>query len=263
MIMLQLEPHMEKTFIHHTVAAIPGRGPALAHKTMHHWATCHKTDTRWIIKADIKHYYKNIDHDILMGMLNRRIRDRRVISVIETIVRQYPDGLPLGFYLSQWMSNFYLSEFDHYIKEKLGVKQYLRYVDDLFIGVKTKAAAKRVVKTIRAILYKLGLHIKEVGPGALRVFRWATARFVDYIGIRTHRDGFQELRKKTYLAIRRLVGRLRKKGSASLSQARSLLSRMGFVKNTDSKRFKMEVIRTVNDYRLRRIVSNHEKHNAA
>lgn len=97
----------------------------------------------------------------------------------------------------------------------------------------------------------------------MRVFRWASARFVDYIGVRTHRDGFQELRKKTYLAIRRLAGRIRKRGSASLSQARSLLSRMGFVKHTDCNQFKKEVFLTVAQFRLRRIVSNHDKRNAA
>ena len=263
MIMLRLEPHMSKTFIHHTVAAIPNRGPALAHKAMRHWANCHKTETRWVVKADIKHYYENIDHDILMAMLSRRIRDKRVLKVIASIVYQYKDGLPLGFYLSQWLSNFYLCEFDHYVKEVLGVKCYLRYVDDLLFAVPTKKMANRVVKAVRMRLHKLGLHIKEVGPGALRVFRWASARFVDYIGVRTHRDGFQELRKKTYLAIRRLAGRIRKSGSASLSQARSLLSRMGFVKHTDCTRFKKEVFLTVAQFRLRRIVSNHDKRNAA
>jgi hypothetical protein len=80
---------------------------------------------------------------------------------------------------------------------------------------------------------------------------------------RTHRDGFQELRKKTYLAIRRLVWRIRKRGSASLSQARSLLSRMGFVKHTDCTQFKKEVFITVAQFRLRRIVSTYEKHHAA
>jgi hypothetical protein len=263
MIMLRLEPHMTKTFVSHTIAAIPKRGPALAHKAMRHWAKCHKTETRWIIKADIKHYYQNIDHEILLTMLSKRIRDRKVIAVIESIVRQYKDGLPLGFYLSQWLSNFYLCEFDHYVKETLGVKHYLRYVDDLFFGVRSKSMAKRVVKAIRTVLHKLGLRIKEVGTGALRVFRWASARFVDYIGMRTYRDGFQELRKKTYLAIRRLVGRIRKRGAASLSQARSLLSRMGFVKHTDSTKFKREVVSTVSHYRLRRIVSTYEKHHAA
>jgi len=263
MIMLRLEPHMSKTFIHHTVAAIPNRGPALAHKAMRHWANCHKTETRWVVKADIKRYYENIDHDILMAMLSRRVRDKRVLKVIASIVYQYKDGLPLGFYLSQWLSNFYLCEFDHHVKEVLGVKCYLRYVDDLLFAVPTKKMANRVVKAVRMRLHKLGLHIKEVGPGALRVFRWASARFVDYIGVRTHRDGFQELRKKTYLAIRRLAGRIRKRGSASLSQARSLLSRMGFVKHTDCNQFKKEVFITVAQFRLRRIVSNHDKCNAA
>ena len=263
MIMLCLQEHMCKAFIHHTVAAIPGRGPALGHKTMRHWAEAHKTETRWIVKADIKHYYANIDHDILLRMLAKRIRDKRVLSVIAMIVRQHEDGLPLGFYLSQWLANFYLCEFDHHVKEKLGVKHYLRYVDDLIFGVRTKAAAQRVVNAIRAVLHKLGLRIKEVGPGSLRVFRWASARFVDYIGVRTYRDGFQELRKKTYLAIRRLMGRIRKKGAASISQARSLLSRRGFVLHTDSSVFKREVEQTVSGYRLKRMVSAYAKRNAA
>ena len=263
MIMLQLEPYMSKSFIHHTVAAIPGRGPSLAHTTMCHWAKCHKTETRWIVKADIRHFYANINHEILMGMLSKHIRDKKVLHIIRLIVDQHDEGLPLGYYLSQWLANFYLCEFDHYIKHTLGVRHYLRYVDDLFFGVKTKHAAILVVKAIRVSLHKLGLRIKEVGQGAVRIFRWASAKFVDYVGIRTYRDGFQELRKKTYLSIRRLVSRIRKKSGASIVQARSLLSRRGFVLHTDSRMFLCEIEQTIHSFGLKRMVIEYEKHHAA
>jgi len=263
MIMLQLEPYMSKSFIHHTVAAIPGRGPSLAHATMRHWAKCHKTETRWIVKADIRHFYANINHEMLMGMLSKRIRDKRVLHIIRMIIEQHTEGLPLGYYLSQWLANFYLCEFDHYVKETLGVKHYLRYVDDLFFGVRTKSAALYVVKAIRTVLNKIDLCIKEVGQGAVRIFRWASAKFVDYIGIRTYRDGFQELRKKTYLAIRRLASRIRKKSGASIGQARSLLSRRGFVLHTDSRMFLCEIEQTIHSFGLKRTVSEYEKHHAA
>lgn len=263
MIMLVLQEYMCKTFIHHTVAAIPGRGPSLAHKSMRHWAKAHKTETRWVVQADVKQFYASIDHDLLMAMLARRIRDRRVLAVIRLIVDQCEKGLPLGFYLSQWLANFYLCAFDHHVKERLGVKQYVRYVDDMVFAVRTKSDAIKVVESVKNELSKLRLRIKESGQGALRVFRWANVGCVDFVGVRTHRDGFQELRKKTYLAIRRLMARIEKKQGASISQARSLLSRRGFVLHTDSRTFLAEMERIIRRYRLKRMVSNYAKHNAA
>jgi hypothetical protein len=72
MIMLRLEPHMSKTFIHHTVAAIPNARPRARAQGDAALGEVPQDRNRWVVKADIKHYYENIDHDILMAMLSRR-----------------------------------------------------------------------------------------------------------------------------------------------------------------------------------------------
>jgi len=261
MIMLQLRPYMEPMFIHHTVASLDNRGQKLANLTIKHWATCHKTDTRWVVQMDIHHYYESIDQDILLSMLSKRIRDRRVMFILEKIIKQHDKGLPLGYYLSQWLANFYLSDMDHYIKEKLGIKCYMRYVDDIIICTRTKEQALRVVDDVRRYLATRKLRVKLSGEGALRTYRWNQP--VDYVGIRTYRDGFQELRKERYLATRRTLASIRKKDCISLSQARSIMARKGYIKHTGSTNLKREISEIVHMYSVRRVISNHDKRNAA
>ena len=135
---------------------------------------------------DISKFYPSIDNEILKQMLRRKIKDEDCLYLIDSIIDSNA-GLPIGNYTSQWFSNFFLQGLDHYIKEKLGVKYYVRYVDDLILlgGNKKKLHATR--KAISEYLNNIGLRLKD----DWQVFK-VNNRAIDFLG-------FRFFRKKTIL----------------------------------------------------------------
>jgi RNA-directed DNA polymerase len=140
-------PLVEKSFIHDTYANRIGYGThrALARFIKFARSSC------YILQCDIQKYFPSIDHEILKQIIRRKIKCQDTLWLIEliidssnpqeTVIEYFPGddlltpilrrhGLPIGNLTSQFFSNLYLSNFDHFIKEKLGVKKYLRYVDD-------------------------------------------------------------------------------------------------------------------------------------
>jgi hypothetical protein len=91
------------------------------------------------LKLDIHHYFETIHHDTIKTLLRGRFKDERLLKLCELIIdRGAPGspkgrGLPIGNLTSQHLANFYLSHLDRFIKQKLRVKGYLRYMDDLLL----------------------------------------------------------------------------------------------------------------------------------
>lgn len=86
-----------------------------------------------MLKADIKHYFDTVDRQILLNILQRKIKDEKVIWLIETILKNKEKGMPLGNLTSQFFANVYLNELDQFVKHSLKAKYYIRYVDDFVI----------------------------------------------------------------------------------------------------------------------------------
>ena len=99
----------------------------------------------YILKMDIAKFFQNIDKDILIKILKRKIKDKDLIWLTEEIIysSEGKKSLPIGNYTSQIFANIYLNELDQYIKHILKVKYYYRYMDDSIILVKTKKEAKK------------------------------------------------------------------------------------------------------------------------
>ncbi len=110
----------------------------------------------WYLKLDIRHYFDNIDHGCAMAMLGRRFKDRGVLDMFRQIVATYETasgaGMPIGNLISQHVANFYLSGFDHWMKETLQIKGYIRYMDDLLVFGADKQALKQVHLQMRDYL---------------------------------------------------------------------------------------------------------------
>ena len=93
----------------------------------------------FILKADIKHYFEEVNYDILINILKRKIDDKDVLWLIRLIINNQViggkkiKGMPLGNLTSQFFANVYLNELDQFVKHKLKVKYYIRYVDDFVI----------------------------------------------------------------------------------------------------------------------------------
>lgn len=94
--------------------------------------------TAYTLKADIRHYFDTIDHEILLNIIKRKIKDADLIWLINIVLRNHDSeidgkGMPLGNLTSQFFANVYLHELDMFVKHTLKVKYYIRYVDDFII----------------------------------------------------------------------------------------------------------------------------------
>jgi len=131
-------PIFEKGFIYDSHANQIGKGTLKALQRFDEFKRkVSRNNTRecFVLKADIKHYFEEIDHQTLVEIIKRKIKDEKVIWLIEKIlsVNNKTKGMPLGNLTSQFFANLYLNELDVFAKHKLRAKYYIRYVDDFVI----------------------------------------------------------------------------------------------------------------------------------
>ena len=127
------------------------------------------------MKADIKHYFATIDHEVLINILRKKVKDEDFIRLIKKVLNnfettRYGKGLPLGNYTSQFFANVYLNHLDYFVKHKLKAKCYIRYVDDFVILDKNRNALLGYMDKIEKYLrfLKLELHPDKSEIHALR-----------------------------------------------------------------------------------------------
>lgn len=182
-VMNVLESMFVKTFTTDTYACIKGKGIHSALGSLRN-ALTDVEGTTYCLKLDIKKFYPNIDHDILKSLLRKKIKDAEMLQLLDGIIDS-ADGLPIGNYLSQYFANFYLSYFDHWLKEVVGVKYYWRYADDLVFLSDNKAYLHNLLAKISKYLdQNLKLQVKrnyQVFPVAKRGID-----FIGYVFFHTH-----------------------------------------------------------------------------
>lgn len=159
-----LEPAFEKTFIFDSYACRKSKGTHAGIKRTEEFFRRHYRQhgtEGWVLKCDIEKYFDSIDHAHLKRMVRKHIFDERVLQLLDLIIDSNPGGkgLPLGNQTSQWFSILFLSDFDHFIKERLGVKMYLRYMDDFVLIHPDKAFLQDCKKALEEYLASLGLSL--------------------------------------------------------------------------------------------------------
>jgi retron-type reverse transcriptase len=173
-----LEPVFVNCFTANSYSCIKGKGIHAAANDIKR-ALKDVAGTTYCMKLDIKKFYPNINHDILKQLLRRKIKDNDLLWLLDEIIDS-ADGLPIGNYLSQYFANFYLTYFDHWIKEIKNVKYYFRYADDIVILSSNKAYLHNLLTEITNYLYdNLDLKVKD----NYQVFPVA-ARSIDFVGYR-------------------------------------------------------------------------------
>jgi retron-type reverse transcriptase len=123
-----LGPIWQKMFIRDSYACIPGRGlHAASHRTMDFMRR-----NKYVLQCDIRKFYPSIDHKIMMDIVAKKIKDRRILRILQDVVWSVggDKNLPIGNLTSQWMGNVYLNELDHFVKQQLRWRDYMRYCDD-------------------------------------------------------------------------------------------------------------------------------------
>ena len=126
-IMQIIEPILINNFTKDTYSAIPERGIHLCLDRLNNSIKYDKDGTKYCLKLDAKKYYPSIDHNILKLKYRKIFKDKDLLWLIDEIIDSTSSdvGIPIGNYLSQYSGNFYLSSFDHWIKEVKNVKYYL------------------------------------------------------------------------------------------------------------------------------------------
>lgn len=97
---------------------------------MDYWHKYHTADG-WVLKCDVRHFFASIDHEKLKEKL-KKLDLEPVVYELLCVYIDCSDGLPLGYQTSQLFALLFLDEFDHFVKEKLHIRYYGRYMDDFF-----------------------------------------------------------------------------------------------------------------------------------
>lgn len=234
-LMLIIEPFLLKKFTDDTYSAIPGKG---IHMCLNKLKRAIQTDvpgTQYCLKIDAKKYYPSINHDILKSKYRTLFKDRNLLWLIDEIVdsTEGETGIPIGNYLSQYSGNFYLSQFDHWIKEEKKVKHYFRYMDDCVIFGSNKEELHQLRDEINAIFQNdLKLNMKE----NWQIFP-TFVRGVDFIGYRVFMN-YTLLRKsiaKSYKSKMRFILKKELSGTQmNQSEWSAVNSYKGWLKYCDS-----------------------------
>lgn len=146
-----IEPMFERSFVEDSYANRVGKGTHRALERCQYYARRHP----YVLQCDIQQFFPSIDHNLLLGMLARKIDDPQVMALCEHILntnigntpanKQTNDdgkGLPIGNLTSQFWANCYLNGLDHFVKRKLHCPGYVRYVDDLLLFGDDKAVLR-------------------------------------------------------------------------------------------------------------------------
>lgn len=253
-LMQVLQPIIKKSMYEFNCGSIPGKGIHYGKRFIERWIHRDRKNTKYCLKLDIRKFYQSVDTDILKLMFRDKIKDRDALWLIDKIIDSHPAGLPIGNYTSQWFANFFLEKLDHHIKERLHVKYYLRYIDDMVLFGRNKKELHRVRKDIDVYLARLLLTLK----GNWQVFK-IDSRPLDFLGFKFYRD-HTELRKRNALRIRRRVAKAGKRDKPTLADARTILSYMGWITHSNSHNFYIKYIkRYVNIKKLKEIVSRESR----
>lgn len=176
------------TFTADTYSCIEGRGILGASFALRDMLK-DKEGTKYCLKIDITKFYGSVDHETMKMLLRRKFKDWDLMNMTNEIIDSAP-GLPIGNLCSQYFSNFYLSPLDHFVKEKLKVQKYLRYLDDMVFLSGSKEYLHLILAEIRIYLReKLKLEIKD----NYQIFP-VGARPIDVVGY-VHGHDFTYLRK--------------------------------------------------------------------
>ncbi len=186
-------PFFDKTFISDSYSCRIGKGTHKAIKRFQRFAyqtSSNHTRTVWVLKCDIKKFFANIDHSILLGVLKQYIPSPGTMRLLENIIYSFQTipgkGLPLGNLTSQLFVNIYMNEFDQFMKHELKTRFYVRYADDLVVLSADRNRLNSLVSQIQQYLSEklyLTLHSKKVSIQTMA----SGVDFLGWVHFPTHR----------------------------------------------------------------------------
>ena len=242
-----------------TCGSIPNRGVHYGKKYLEKFIRENKNEIKYVLKLDIRHFYESVNIDLLKERFKKVIHDEKMLNLIYFILNSnYAEyngeiihaGLPIGFYTSQWFANWFLQPFDHYIKEQLKVKCYVRYMDDIVIFGRNKKELHKIFEEIKKYLASIDLTVKD----NYQIFRFdyidrngqRRGRFIDFMGFKFYRDK-TTIRSRIFLRAIRKARRIKEKERPTWYDASQILSYRGwFLKTNTYNAYHKYIVKNVN-----------------
>lgn len=243
-----IEPYILKNLTSCTYSALPGRGTYAAYKAMLEDLK-DVEGTQWCWKIDVHKYYPSIDKQILKETYARLFKDKDLLELLYEVIDSTPGpvGVPIGNYFSQYSGNLYLSRFDHWVKEELGMEHYRRYMDDMVFMAATKEELQAIVGKVQHYL-AVNLHLQIKNNWS--IFK-VDDRGIDFVGyVFRHgnvrlRKGIAKTLKKTH---KQIVKRVNQGRLINYHMYCSINSLCGWLKHCDSGGLKTKYVDTIWDY---------------
>lgn len=259
-----LNPKICRTFIEHTYACVKGRGQLAAMEQLYTWMRETRTSgSKWYYyKFDVAKFFYRIDHEILMDICRKKIDDPRTVDLLGyyinndavpfgmpldanqlTITEEqmlYDLGIPIGGGLSHMLGNMYLDPLDQFCKRVLGIKRYIRYMDDIIILDNDKERLKEYGRRMTQFLEEQ-LHLNFNNKTALRPVR-VGCEFVGFVIYNDH----VILRKSTTLRMKRTLRKTRQDYHDNLITFKeanaTMQSYLAMLSHVDCKKFKEKLL---------------------
>lgn len=161
-----LYPQITRSFIRDNCACQRGKGvdDALDRLTVHLRRYYFKHGPNgWALKCDIRHYFAETPHDVAKAAIRKRLTDQRAAYYTDAIIDSFggDKGIGLGSQVSQITELAVLDDLDHYIKERLRIKHYLRYMDDFILIHEDKNVLRAALAEIEKRLSALGMTLNK------------------------------------------------------------------------------------------------------
>ena len=201
-----------------------------------------KNHTRpcFALKLDIKRFFASVDHQVLKTLLERKIKDKDILWLLDQVIDSFQyevgKGIPLGNLTSQVFANIYLHELDFYIKQRLKVKHYLRYADDFILLSDDLTYLRSCVLPIQQFLetqLKLILHPKKI---IYRKLDWGID-FLGYVVLPHYRLPRTKTKKRIFKKLQE------RQNSPTFDQ--SLQSYLGYLSHASAYKVKLRLLKNV------------------
>jgi RNA-directed DNA polymerase len=230
-LMAVLEPIYTPILIHDSYASLKHKGTHVAVDRLTSFLRGHKNPV-YVLKCDVRKFFDSIDHDLLIGILRKKIGDERVMVMIKKILAcgGITKGVTLGNFTSQWFANIFLNELDYYVKHTLKIKEYIRYMDDFVILSEIKEELHTYKEKIDAFLKSLNL---QLHPKKQEIF--PTLLGIDFLGYVIWHDHRKLRKRNIWRFIHRLQGFERAASKATKEHiGASIMSWKGYAQHGDS-----------------------------
>jgi len=240
-----LNPIFEPTYIHNSFSCRLSKGNhkgvgALAH--MLRQASKNNTKICYVLKCDIRKFFDSIDHDILIDLIQRKIKDKNAMNLLKEILASFANeqpnlfgikGVPIGNLTSQLFANIYMNGLDQFMRHTLKVKYYARYTDDFVIVSDDKDYLEKLLLPIQLFLkekLKLGLHPSKV---SIRKYRQGID-FLGYVALPHHVALRTKTKKRMMWKLRNKMAEYKNNTISKSTLLASFQSYLGVLSHADS-----------------------------